>query len=296
MQKLIDFSHCSRNKLVRDIEQFNFVDTSILRMESSEGMVFSRADSSSRSFLPIYQSSGNEDVELYVKFKQLTQTSEAFTNNGGALIFCSQYIGTSGDTAIQVAFGTMASSGTNYSSAIGLRRIVSNTSTTISTINISSKTTSEQARTWKHLKAKKTGSSYQVKAWWDGDVEPSYSATQTISGFSGGYFGVELSSRATFMQIQYLGIGVGEDAPMIPRESRKISGVIYKPDNTVASGSTVRLYHSYTGALLGSVVANDLGVYSFNTSVLEDELVQIVGVDQDNNEWKPPIHETYPVL
>lgn len=294
MKKLIDFSHCSRNKLVRDIEQFNYVDDSILRMESSEGMVFSRADSSNRNFLPIYQSIGNEDVELYVKFKQLTQSSQAFTNNGGALTFCST--GLFGSDGVKFSFGTRASTGTDYTSRCTISRVSGGDSTTILTTNITPKTTSEQAQTWKHLKAKKTGSSYQVKAWWDGDVEPSYSATQTISDFSGGYFGVELSSRATFMQIQHLGIGVGEDAPMVPPESRKISGVIYKPDNTVASGSTVRLYHSYTGVLLGSVVANDLGVYSFNTSVLEDELVQIVGVDQDNNEWKSPIHETYPVL
>lgn len=296
MKKFIDFSHCSRHRLVRDIDQFNYSDTSLLRVESSEGMIFVRGDTSSRSFLPFYYNEVSEDVEIYLKFKQITAASQAFANNGGGVVFCSDRENSGVINSVAVDFGTVAASGTDRSATWALYQYIEPASNSAQTGTITTKNINQQAHTWKHLKVKKNGGSYQVKAWWDGDAEPVYGAAITLSGPTSGYFGLNLSSRATLMQIQYAGIGISESAPMTPPANRTVAGIIYKPDNTIAAGATVRLYHAYTGALLGRVLSNDVGEYSFNLPILETELVHIVGVDVEGNEWKPPIHEAYPVL
>lgn len=299
MKKFIDFAHCTRHRLVREIEEFNYSDTSLLRLESSDGMVFIRPENSSRSFLPIYLSSNaSENVEIYVKFKQLTQASQAFANNGGGLVMCSSKESTSAENAFCFVFGSNSNSGTDLSATWRNYLYLNSVSTNLATGSIAEKTTNEQSRTWKHMKAKKEGASFKTKAWWDGEIEPEYSAGFTAPGLQQtGYYGFELSSRATVVHLQYLAIATeGDSVDMLPPENRIISGTLLNPDNSVASGQTVRLYHSYTGALLGRLIADINGAYEFVLPIDAGELVQIVGVDALGNEWKPPIHETYPVL
>lgn len=297
MQKVIDFGHCTRHKLVREIEQFNFSDNSELRVESSTGMLFMRADNSSRSFLPFYNiTDSNESIELYLKLKILSLQSGSFSNNGGGLVMCSDSSLSASANSNVFVFGSSSSDTEVYQYKSSLRECVLSSNTEKTNITLPSKPVYGRLSTFRHMKFKKTGLNYQVKTWWDGDSEPAYSGVYTFTRNTG-FCGIELGSRLTNVFIEFASIGTnGDAAPMTRPENRIISGTLLKPDDTVAAEQTVRLYHQFTGALLGRLITDVNGMYEFSLPISETELVQIVGVDSLGNEWKPPIHETYPVL
>lgn len=297
MQKVIDFGHCTRHKLVREIEEFNYSDSSELRVESSTGMLFMGGDNTLRPFLPFYNITNSaEDVEIYVRLKVLSLQSTNFVNNGGGLVMCSDSsLGASANSNVFV-FGTSNSDANTNQYTSFLRENVASTGTTKTSIALPDKPIYGRLSTIRNMKFKKTGLNYQVKTWWDGTSEPAYSGDFTFTRNTG-YCGIELGARLTNVFIEFASIGTnGDAAPMTRPANRIISGTLLKPDDSVAAEQTVRLYHQFTGALLGRLITDANGMYEFSLPISETELVQIVGVDSLGNEWKPPIHETYPIL
>lgn len=149
----------------------------------------------------------------------------------------------------------------------------------------------------RYIRFRATGNSLTVRSWWEGESEPTvWHNTTTHAQYSSGYLGFIFQGLQSHCIVPFISIATDGDTAPTSMVKRKIEGIIYYPDNTVAVNCKVRLYFKATGKLITEVFSNSVGAYVFNVNVYEDELVQIIGVDKNNNEWKPPIHETYPIL
>lgn len=143
------------------------------------------------------------------------------------------------------------------------------------------------------------GTRIRAKAWNANETEPSaWGLDLTLSNYSTGKIGVPIRRYLETFAIEFIAVGTGGDAAPSSRLEplRSIQGTLLKPDNTVASGCTVRIYDKETGCFLDEQTVGNDGTFSFEVELYANDLVSIVGVDQNNNSWRPPIHEAYPVL
>lgn len=181
---------------------------------------------------------------------------------------------------------------------LSLTKVIANVVTTLASSSITA-TEVVTSTTDFLLRLRKEGNVFKAKAWLDGTSEPSTWLQSTVTeavGFNNG--GILLAGGAQHVIIKSVAIAdAGETAPLsIIGGNRNVAGPLKKPDDTIASGYLVRLYHKDSGVMLGEQFTDANGLYSFSIPVLESELVQIVGVDNIGEVWKPPIHETYPIL
>lgn len=152
--------------------------------------------------------------------------------------------------------------------------------------------------TWQFLRVKVLGTSITAKIWNEGSEEPAtWQLTTTNSLFAAGKLGFGISGYTDYPML-YSFISVGTNGDSAPTSFvgglRTVAGTLLNPDDSLAIGKKVRIFDKETGYMLGEQITNSVGQYDFK--VESTDLVQIIGVDQDNNEWEPPIHETYPVL
>lgn len=235
-----------------------------------------------------------DNCEVLVKFK-VTNYSTLNINDLGGLI-----IGFRRSTSIY-AQGYQVSIGPNEANykRISIYRINNSSSRSELgySVTLTNKTKDEQFSSYRYLRAKISGNTIQAKQWWHDESEPAeWGVSVTDSTWASGDLAFGLVGLEHAIDIEYIGVGTGSDAAPAYPENTTIAGTLYNPDDTVANGKKVRLYHKRSGAFLGEQVVGSGGQYSFSIPVETTELVQIIGVDQDNNEWKPPIHEAYPVL
>ncbi|WP_180076918.1 hypothetical protein [Acinetobacter sp. YH12251] len=173
----------------------------------------------------------------------------------------------------------------------------SNAATTSGTyLDISAE--SSRHRYFFNLRIKVVGNNIKVKSWMSDVTEPTTWGIDynTTSLPSEGYIGLALSSWIEGRVVDSLAIGTNGDLPPSSPVLYNIAGTLLNPDNSLAANKKVRLYDKKTGCLIDESITDSLGSYGFSKPISPNDLVQIVGVDQDNNEWKPPIHEAYPVL
>lgn len=103
-------------------------------------------------------------------------------------------------------------------------------------------------------------------------------------------------SEKTYIIVKEIRVGTNNDATPPSNPTTFVAGTLLKPDDTPAGLCGVRVYSKKSGVLIEETTTDENSLYAIESMFPTSELVQIVGVDQDNNEWKPPIHETYPVL
>lgn len=230
-------------------------------------------------------------VEVAAKMRYMARDSAAIAW-ATSLIFSPS---SSPSNAVSIEIDLPSTSGTSIKT--DLSKNINNVLTILSAKTI---TASEQvtSTTDMLLRLRKEGSIFKSKAWLDGTSEPVEWQIATIpEAASFNNVGILLVGGAQHVIIKNVSIATnGETAPLSSPFSTIVEGIIYKPDDTVAVGATVRLYHKESGVCIAEQTANEIGQYSFTVPISNTDLVQIVGVDQDNNEWKPPLHETYPIL
>lgn len=155
-------------------------------------------------------------------------------------------------------------------------------------------------RAWQFLRVKVLGTSIMAKIWNEGSEEPAtWQLTTTNSLFTSGKVGFGISGYTDYpMLYSFMSVGTnGDSAPTsFVGGLRTVAGTLLNPDDSLAIGKKVRIFDKETGYMLGEQVTNEYGQYDFKVELSQNDLVQIVGVDLINNEWKPPIHETYPIL
>lgn len=155
-----------------------------------------------------------------------------------------------------------------------------------------------RSRYFIYTRVKIAGNNIKARSWVENMTEP---ATWGINVDradmpSTGYIGICVDSWIEGRVIDFMAIGTDGDLPPNSPTLYNIAGTLLNPDSTPAVNKKVRIYDKQTGALIGETMTDSLGEYGFAYPIPPTNLLQIVGVDQDDNEWKPPIHESYPVL
>lgn len=158
----------------------------------------------------------------------------------------------------------------------------------------------EAKQTDVYIRLNCSGSTIRAKAWKVTDPEPaSWQCVVTDTSLAGGDVGVIYSGYGLEMVSKWLSVGTGTDsAPLsYPGGNRIIAGTLLKPNGSPADGYLVRCYHRATGVLLGEMLSNTLGAYSFSLPISTDEKVYCLGIDQLGNTWQAPIKDLIsPVL
>ncbi|AUC06939.1 hypothetical protein BVG18_17375 [Acinetobacter lwoffii] len=153
---------------------------------------------------------------------------------------------------------------------------------------------------WFRVKVQDNALSYAI--WNDDESEPllisagaiPVNARGTLNSNGGLIIGHY--SEKTYIIVKEIRVGTDNDAAPPSNPTTFITGTLLKPDNTPAGLCGVRVYSKKSGVLIEETTTDENGLYAIESMFPTSALVQIVGVDQDNNEWKPPIHEAYPVL
>lgn len=231
------------------------------------------------------------DFELLLKFSAVSKSASASLNIGQAAVF--RLSGGDGYWLSRASNGA-----TNRS--IRLYEIAnqgSNIGTSSNTAYPSDPTVATW-NAWQFLRVKVLGASIMAKIWNEGSAEPAtWQLTTTNSLFTSGKVGFGISGYTDYpMLYSFMSVGTnGDSAPTsFVGGLRTVAGTLLNPDDSPAIGKKVRIFDKETGYMFDEKITNTVGQYDFK--VESTDFVQIVGVDQDNNEWEPPIHETYPVL
>lgn len=188
----------------------------------------------------------------------------------------------------------------------GVSRLFQYTANSSSAINISTAKNvyNEKYSTakdiWIRIKVQDSALSYGI--WNDGEIEPSLTsedvipvaARNTIN--SNGRLIVGHFSEKTYIIVKEIQVGTDNDTASPSNHVTFVAGTLLKPDDTPAGLCGVRVYSKKSGVLIEETTTDENGLYAIESMFPTSELVQIIGVDDDNNEWEPPIHETYPVL
>lgn len=241
------------------------------------------------------------DYEVVVSFARNRNSTRNFSNVGGGLYLRTGGTGGSSGSGYYVAFGTMSSD--NYRAGALYRRGTSgvegaqvNLSTLSNTLLSSFYSFADALGKVVNLRVRITGQRFRVRAWWEGEVEPTTWAidfTDSDTGWVSGDIGLQVHGYEVLHEYFFLSIGTGGDsAPLTyPGGNRIISGTLLKPDDSPADGYIVRCYHRDTGVMLGEMLANEIGAFNFSLPIPATEKVYCVGVDQLGNTWNAPIKD-----
>lgn len=230
------------------------------------------------------------DFELLLKFSAVSKTAVTLLNIGNSAVF---------RFAENNGYWLARSSNAASSRYIRLYEIVNQNSNiaTSGTAYPADKTVATWS-VWQFLRVRVAGASINARIWNEGTEEPTtWQLTANNSLFSSGKLGFGISGYTDYpMLYSFMSVGTnGDPAPTsFVGGPRTVAGTLLNPDDSLAIGKKVRVFDKETGYMLGEQTTNNAGQYDFKVETID--LVQIVGVDQDGNEWKPPVHETYPVL
>ena len=147
-----------------------------------------------------------------------------------------------------------------------------------------------------YLRISVVGQRFRVRAWWQGEVEPStwtIDFTDTDTGWKSGDIALQINGYEQLHDYLFLSVGTaGDSAPLsYPGGNRVVAGTLLKPDGSPADGYIVRCYHRATGIMLGEVLSNAIGAFNFSLPIPATEKVYCVGVDQLGNTWNAPIKD-----
>lgn len=248
------------------------------------------------------------NFETVVAFTRNRNSTQSFTNTGGGLYLRTKDgLGGSNGDGYYVAMGSMSSG--NYRSGALYRRGtagVGGAQTSLATAsgNLLSSLFSYADALGKvvYLRVNVSGQRFRSRAWWQGETEPAAWAidfTDSDTGWTSGDIALLINGYELLHNYLFLSVGTnGDSAPLsYPGGNRIIAGTILKPNGSPADGYIVRCYHRATGVLLGEMLSNTLGAYSFSLPISTDEKVYCLGIDQLGNTWQAPIKDLIsPVL
>lgn len=138
------------------------------------------------------------------------------------------------------------------------------------------------------------GTSLKCKTWKHPDPEPAtWNISATDSTFSSGQVGISYPNNNQEFISSFLSVGTGGDPPTssFPGGNKTVSGTLLKPDGSVADGYIARCYHRESGALLGEILTDAIGAFTFSLPISSLEKVYCLGIDQLGNSWNAPIKD-----
>lgn len=242
------------------------------------------------------------DFDAVLAFARNRVSTQNFVNVGGGLYFRSNTgSGSSRGDGYYAVFGTMSSS--NYRSGSLYRRGTGGVAgaqvslQTVSNAMLSSLFSYADALgKVVYLRVNASGQRFRVRAWWEGETEPStwpIDFTDSDTGWTTGDIALQINGYEQLHNYLFLSVGTdGDSAPLsYPGGNRVIAGTLLKPDSSPAEGYMVRCYHRASGVLLGETLANSIGAFSFSLPIPTSEKVYCVGVDQLGNTWGAPFKD-----
>lgn len=242
------------------------------------------------------------DFDAVVAFARNRNSTQNFSNVGGGLYFRTNGPdGGSAGTGYYAVFGTMSSGG--YRSGALYRRGQGGVAGAQAALQTSaqgllSSLFTHPAALGKvvYLRINAQGQRFRVRAWWEGETEPTtwpIDFTDSDTGWKTGDIGLQTNGYEQLHDYLFLSVGTdGDSAPLTyPGGNRIIAGTLLKPDGAPATGYMVRCYHRETGVMLGEMLANSIGAFNFSLPIPATEKVYCVGVDQLGNTWNAPIKD-----
>lgn len=304
-QKYYDMSLCTDKKYFKDFEDIHkTIGYTWIPKEGHQFLSFSKngmfhsgiRDSSNSdnggSWYRLYVGNHvDNDLEVLYKIRAIGPASQTFTNSGPSIFF-------NVDNNIGNRYELSTNSNTSVTSHLRTTTVY-NYNGSFNTLESKPNSIPDETNKYNkyfYLRARKTGSQIRFKVWFDGQVEPDWLHNITNSTYTGKYACIQLSQVGCNVIVPFISIGTNGDSAPMTMEKRKVIVTLKNPNNTVAANTLVRLYLKETGALIEEQLTNENGIAIFLINVYENQLVTVVGVDENNNEWKPPIHEVYPVL
>lgn len=304
-QKYYDMSLCTDKKYFKDFEDIHKAIGYSWRPTqgyqfisfSKSGLFHSGIRDSSNSdgggyWYRLYVGNHSEnDLEILYKIRVLGNSSQAFTNTGPAVFF-------NVDNNVNTRYELSINGNTSISSNLRTTTVY-NYNGSFNTLESKASSITDVTNKYNKyffIRARKTGTQIRFKVWFEEEVEPTWIHNITNNVFSGKYACIQLSQNNCNAVIPFISIGTNGDSAPMSMDKRKVVITLKNPNNIVAANTLVRLYLKETGALIEEQITNENGIAIFLINVYENQLVTVVGVDENNNEWKPPIHEVYPVL
>lgn len=239
------------------------------------------------------------DFEALVKYRKIKDGSQNYTNVGFGIYFRSPSLDNS-DPCSYLSFGTGTA---NLSTVQYCDRNASGTqSFPGSSQNIYSGMVPNK-NTISYLKISVVGTTIKAKGWAEGEEEPStWKSTHTGSATRkvAGTVGLLLHGYDMEMDIFYFSIGTNGDSPPTgPLEGDTIvSGILRKPDDTLAVGYPVSLSLASTGVKVYEATTNSVGEYSFTTEFSTDTDLILTAhpkLGEYDVKWKLPTKIVRPI-